>query len=192
MFISISYLLYRLWQEYPVKLVGKAPSALLVQTFRSRKLWPVAAAVILLAIAAGFGYHTAAFALLVLIMAGLVAVKTLARRQEGSGPELFALLMLGVALALGIGVEFLKVNLVDPGRMNTVFKFYFHAWTLMALASALLCVAAWGDGDSASAHCPTGRVDRGLGHPHCRRAGLPHRRHAQSGPSIVSRTLPSP
>ena len=138
MFISISYLLYRLWQEYPrSNSVGKAPSALLVRkSFRSRKLWPVAAAVILLAIAAGFGYHTAAFALLVLIMAGLVAVKTLARRQEGSGPELFALLMLGVALALGIGVEFLKVNLVDPGRMNTVFKFYFHAWTLMALASA--------------------------------------------------------
>ena len=95
---------------------------------------------ILLAIVVGFGYHTAAFALLVLIMAGLVAVKTLAKREEGSGPELFALLMLGVALALGIGVEFLKVNLVDPGRMNTVFKFYFHAWTLMALASAFF---AW-------------------------------------------------
>ena len=100
----------------------------------------MAGAAISLAIVVGFGYHTAAFALLVLIMAGLVAGKTLAKRAEGSGPELFALLMLGVALALGIGVEFLKVNLVDPGRMNTVFKFYFHAWTLMALASAFF---AW-------------------------------------------------
>ena len=44
----------------------------------------------------GFSYHTAAFALLVLLMAGLVAVKTLAKREKGSGPELFALLMLGV------------------------------------------------------------------------------------------------
>ena len=91
---------------------------------------------ILLAVLVGLGYHTVAFALLVLFMSGLLAVRTLAKREEGSGPELFALLMLGVALALGIGVEFLKVNLVDPGRMNTVFKFYFHAWTLMALASA--------------------------------------------------------
>ena len=140
LFLAISYLLYRLWQEYPVKSVGKTPIALLTQALRSRKFWPVAGAVILLAIVAGFGYHTAAFALLVLIMAGLVAVKTLAKREEGSGPELFALLMLGMALALGIGVEFLKVNLVDPGRMNTVFKFYFHAWTLMALASAFF---AW-------------------------------------------------
>ena len=140
LFISISYLLYRLWQEYPLRSNDKAPTVLLTQALRSRKLWPVASAAILLAIVVGFGYHTAAFALLVLIMAGLVAVKTLAKREEGSGPELFALLMLGVALALGIGVEFLKVNLVDPGRMNTVFKFYFHAWTLMALASAFF---AW-------------------------------------------------
>ena len=73
---------------------------------------------------------------MVLLLTALVGIKLLIKREEGSGPELFALLMLAVALVLGIGVEFFKVKLVDPGRMNTVFKFYFHAWTLMALASA--------------------------------------------------------
>ena len=136
LFIAISFLLYRLWQEYPIKSRALVPRLFLRRVRRPHVLWPVASAVILLAVLVGLGYHTVAFTLLVLFMAGLLAVRTLAKREEGSGPELFALLMLGVALALGIGVEFLKVNLVDPGRMNTVFKFYFHAWTLMALASA--------------------------------------------------------
>ncbi len=137
LFITISYLLYRLWQEFPIRSSLRSPTDLLRRAaLRAQWLWPVAGIVILLAALAGFGYHTAAFAILVLLLAVLVGIKVLLRREEGSGPELFALLMLAVALALGIGVEFFKVKLVDPGRMNTVFKFYFHAWTLMALASA--------------------------------------------------------
>ena len=137
LFIAISYLLYRLWQEYPIKSSLRSPRALLQRAaLRAQWLWPVVGLVILLAALAGFGYHTAAFAIVILLMAVLVGVKLLIKREEGSGPELFALLMLAMALALGIGVEFFKVNLVDPGRMNTVFKFYYHAWTLMALSSA--------------------------------------------------------
>ena len=45
---------------------------------------------------------------------------------------------MGLALFLGIAVDLFKVDIVDPGRMNTVFKFYFHAWTLMALGAAYL------------------------------------------------------
>ena len=137
LFIAISYLLYRLWQEYPIKSSLRSPTAFLRRAaLRAQWLWPVVGIVILLAAMAGFGYHTAAFATVVLLLTALVGIKLLIKREEGSGPELFALLMFAVALVLGIGVEFFKVKLVDPGRMNTVFKFYFHAWTLMALASA--------------------------------------------------------
>ena len=137
LFIAISYLLYRLWQEFPIKSGLRSPRLLLRHAaIRAQWLWPVAGMTILLAALAGFGYHTAAFAILVLILAALVGLKLLLKREEGSGPELFALLMLAMALVLGIGVEFFKVKLVDPGRMNTVFKFYYHAWTLMALSSA--------------------------------------------------------
>ena len=137
LFIAISYLLYRLWQEFPVRSTLRSPRLFLRRAaLRAQWLWPVVGIVILLAALAGFGYHTATFAILVLLLVALLGTKLLFKREEGSGPELFALLMLAVALALGIGVEFFKVKLVDPGRMNTVFKFYFHAWTLMALASA--------------------------------------------------------
>ena len=137
LFIAISYLLYRLWQEFPIKSSFQSPRLFLRRAaLHSQFLWPAVGIAILLAALAAFGYHTAAFAILALLLAAVLAAKTLLKREDGSGPEIFALLMLGVALGLGIAVEFLKVNLVDPGRMNTVFKFYFHAWTLMALASA--------------------------------------------------------
>ena len=137
LFIAISYLLYRLWQEYPIRSSLRSPRAFLQRAaLRAQWLWPVVGIAILLAALAGFGYQTAAFAILVLLLTALVGIKLLIKREEGSVPELFALLMLAVALVLGIGVEFFKVKLVDPGRMNTVFKFYYHAWTLMALASA--------------------------------------------------------
>ena len=137
LFIAVSYLLYRLWQEFPIKSGLHSPRLLLQRAaLRAQWLWPVLGIVILLAALAAFGYHTAAFAILVLLMTVALTGKTLLKRDGGWGPETFALLMLILALALGIGVEFFKVKLVDPGRMNTVFKFYYHAWTLMALSSA--------------------------------------------------------
>ena len=51
-------------------------------------------------------------------------------------PDLFALVLLGLGLLLPLSVEFIYLRDLFGTRMNTVFKFYFQAWVLLALASA--------------------------------------------------------
>ncbi len=51
-------------------------------------------------------------------------------------PELlFALGLASVALLLTMGSEIFYIKDGFPGRMNTIFKLYYQAWTLMGLAS---------------------------------------------------------
>jgi uncharacterized membrane protein len=44
--------------------------------------------------------------------------------------------MIGTALVLVLGVEFVYLRDLFGTRMNTVFKFYYQAWILLGLASA--------------------------------------------------------
>jgi YYY domain-containing protein len=50
--------------------------------------------------------------------------------------DTFALILIGVGLLLPLAVEFVYLRDLFGTRMNTVFKFYFQAWILLALAAA--------------------------------------------------------
>jgi YYY domain-containing protein len=85
-------------------------------------------------------------ALLFLALAGLARALRAARANEDLAPipaspgRLFAWLLALLGLALTFSVEFVYLRDDFGVRMNTVFKFYFQGWVLMAAASAYALV----------------------------------------------------
>ncbi len=80
---------------------------------------------------------TVPLVLALLALTGGVCVARLVALRGDAAQVAFAGLLACAALALVLGLEFVRVQ-DDIDRMNSVFKFYLQAWTLMALASAYL------------------------------------------------------
>jgi uncharacterized membrane protein/4-amino-4-deoxy-L-arabinose transferase-like glycosyltransferase len=106
--------------------------------WRRWALYGVPGAAFLGALAAllSLGYHTVTFLALLLLATGTVAVQALRRREESTGAFLLLLAFLGIALVLGISVDFFRVE-GDIDRMNTVFKFYLQAWVLFGIVAGV-------------------------------------------------------
>ena len=87
---------------------------------------------------AAAGYWTAALLCLILVLAVWVAAKeVLCNKEEAASYAIFPLILIGLALLIAIGVEFVRVK-DDIGRMNTLFKYYLEVWVLFAIASAYI------------------------------------------------------
>ncbi len=91
-----------------------------------------------------FAYSLALFLLLAVLLASIIALARQRLEQASSDRELegqdgavhFVLLLAFTGLLLTLGVEFLYIRDTFGTRMNTVFKLYFQAWTLFAVAGA--------------------------------------------------------
>lgn len=63
-------------------------------------------------------------------------------KQRSHGP---ATLLFAVAYLLILGTEFFYIQDIFGNRMNTLFKVYYQAWTLLGVASAVAIVSLWRD-----------------------------------------------
>ena len=79
-----------------------------------------------------------------LAFVGVAAYSILSRmKHSGDKPMAFALLPLGAAFYLLIGVELFYLGDLFGNRMNTVFKAYYQAWLFLAVASAYGLYYLW-------------------------------------------------
>ena len=89
------------------------------------------------------GFWTAAILTFVLTLAlWATAASIVSPDYPQRRADLMALGMLTVALAIGIGVDFVRVE-GDISRMNTLFKYYLVAWLLFSAAGAYGLWRGW-------------------------------------------------
>ena len=86
---------------------------------------------------AAAGFWNIALLLVFLTLVGIVAWQVFASNDENRPYEVVPLLLLGLALFIGIGVDLVRVE-GDIGRMNTFFKYYLEIWVLLSIVSAYM------------------------------------------------------
>jgi uncharacterized membrane protein len=93
--------------------------------------------VMLVVYLAAAGYWTASLLVAFLTLAALAARDVLASNAPERLFTAVSLALLGLGLAIGIGVELVRLK-PDIGRMNTFFKLYLEAWVLYSLAAGYM------------------------------------------------------
>jgi len=83
------------------------------------------------------GFWTAAMLAVLLSLTGLSLWEVLQSGTADRNYRAVPLMLLGLALAIGFGVDFVRLD-GDIGRMNTLFKLYLQAWVLFSLAAGFL------------------------------------------------------
>lgn len=94
--------------------------------------------------ALGLAFGATLLQMPVLFLAGLPVALALALLPRGNdrGADTFAALLCGVAFTLVLVTEVFFVHDVFGNRMNTIFKVYYQAWTLLAIAGGYALVRA--------------------------------------------------
>ena len=142
-FVAVTFLLVQLWQ--PARsawrnLARPAGGGTGLKVPAARRLGLPAALIVVLAAAlyvALAGFVTAAVLGLLLAGTCLAGWRALNSGDEATRRMSIPLLLLAMALAVGLGVDFVRVG-GDIGRMNTLFKLYLEVWVLFSLASGFM------------------------------------------------------
>ena len=92
---------------------------------------------LLTSLLSGSGWGTVVIAGMLLTMMAIVGLRALVDRSRETPVVAIVALVVGTALAIVIGLDFVRVE-GDIERMNSVFKFYMQVWVLLALGSAYL------------------------------------------------------
>jgi uncharacterized membrane protein len=113
----------------------------------------ILAAALPVGVAAALSGSWVALLLVVLVaLASLAALAIWSERAESAvalgamgvpAALTFALVCLAVGLLLPLGTEFLFIRDLFGNRMNTIFKLYFQAWTLLSVAGGFAAFSVW-------------------------------------------------
>jgi len=126
-FIIFSWLIFEIYQWMSI-----TPLSALSPYYPYRRYFFLLLALVLIAIVIGF---ILGVKVTLIIIPAVILLSFLLFRKNYSDKKRFILFIVIAGLILTLAVEGVVLK-GDIGRMNTVFKFYLQAWTLLALGSA--------------------------------------------------------
>ena len=102
-------------------------------------LYSPPAAVLLVAVLAGFHLGVEALVAALLVLTGLAIFRRRRRSVDATSQLLWRAVLscFAVGLLITFAVEFVVAKKIDVGRTNTVFKFYVQVWVLWGIAAAV-------------------------------------------------------